>query len=159
MRSDDNKEELGLDFLPKRIVVAFDASQHSISALKAAISIAEKYGSEITVIHCVVYPIVGYGEGEVYYNWDEYYSAEKKSITKQYEPLKKNARKRKVKIRIIFTEGTVSVAESLLLESKKIKPDLIVMGSRGLGGFKSLLLGSVSNAVVTHSTIPVLIIK
>ena len=71
----------------------------------------------------------------------------------------KEARKQKVKIGIVYTEGTASVAESLLLESKKIKPDLIVMGSRGLGGFKSLLLGSVSNAVVTHSTIPVLIIK
>lgn len=157
MRSNNNSSKLENEFLPRKIVVAFDASLHSIRALKAAISISEKYGSEITVIHCIEYPVVGYGE--VYYNWDEFYSADKRNVSKAAESLIKDARKRKVKIGIVYTEGTTSVAESLLLESKKIKPDLIVMGSRGLGGFKSLLLGSVSNAVVTHSTVPVLIIK
>jgi nucleotide-binding universal stress UspA family protein len=157
MKGKDSSSKLEDEFIPKKIVVAFDASLHSIKALKAAISISEKYRSEITVIHCIEYPVVGYGE--VYYNWDEFYSADKRNVTKASEPLIKEARKQKVKIGIVYTEGTASVAESLLLESKKIKPDLIVMGSRGLGGFKSLLLGSVSNAVVTHSTIPVLIIK
>ncbi|MGC8562732.1 MAG: universal stress protein [Thermoplasmata archaeon] len=157
MGSNNSTAEDESEFAPKKIVVAFDASLHSIRALKAAISISEKYSSEITVIHCVEYPVVNYGE--VYYNWDEFYTADKRNINKASEPLMKDARKRKVKIEIVYTEGTTSVAESLLSESKKIKPDLIVMGSRGLGGFKSLLLGSVSSAVVTHSTVPVLIIK
>ncbi len=157
MKGNGNSSKLEGEFIPKKIVVAFDASLHSIRALKAAISISEKYRSEITIVHCIEYPVVGYGE--VYYNWDEFYSADKRKVTKASEPLIKEARKRNVKIEVVYTEGTTSVAESLLLESKKIKPDLIVMGSRGLGGFKSLLLGSVSNAVVTHSTIPVLIIK
>jgi nucleotide-binding universal stress UspA family protein len=159
MKDDKLEGETEEAFSPKTIVVAFDASLHSIRALKTAISISEKYGSEITVIHCVEFPIVGYGEGEMYYNWDEYYSVEKKSITKTLEPYTKEAKEKGIKIKNVFTAGTASVAESLLIESKKIKPDLIVMGSRGLGGFKSLLLGSVSSAVVTHSTFPVLIIK
>ena len=157
MRNNSSTEKDKSEFVPKKIVVAFDTSLHSIHALKAAISISEKYRSEITVIHCVEYPVVNYGE--VYYNWDEFYDADKRNVTKASEPLMKEARRRKVKIEIVYTEGTTSVAESLLLESKKIKPDMIVMGSPGLGGFKSLLLGSVSNAVVTHSTVPVLIIK
>ncbi|EQB65002.1 MAG: hypothetical protein AMDU3_IPLC00004G0580 [Thermoplasmatales archaeon I-plasma] len=157
MKRNGKSSKLEDEFIPKKIVVAFDASLHSIRALKAAISISEKYGSAIHVIHCIEYPVVGYGE--VYYNWDEFYSADKRNVTKASEPLIKEAKKRNVKVEVAYTEGTASVAESLLLESKKIKPDLIVMGSRGLGGFKSLLLGSVSNAVVAHSTIPVLIIK
>jgi nucleotide-binding universal stress UspA family protein len=43
--------------------------------------------------------------------------------------------------------------------SKKKKPDVIIMGSRGLGGFSKLLLGSVSNKVVDHVSSSVLVIR
>ena len=108
MKGKDSSSKLEDEFIPKKIVVAFDASLHSIKALKAAISISEKYRSEITVIHCIEYPVVGYGE--VYYNWDEFYSADKRNVTKASEPLIKEARKQKVKIGIVYTEGTASVA-------------------------------------------------
>lgn len=47
-------------------------------------------------------------------------------------------------------------AEVLLRESQDA--DLLVVGSRGLGGFKSLLLGSVGQQVVHHATCPVVIV-
>ncbi|MEM0141481.1 MAG: universal stress protein [Thermoplasmatales archaeon] len=159
MKKEEKKTEYESEFSPKRIVVAFDASVHSIRALNAAISISKKYRTEITVIHCVQYPVMNYGDGNVYYNWDKYYAIEKENITKASKALIDGAKKKRIKINLVFTESTTSVAESILVEAKKVKPDLIVMGSRGLGGFKSLLLGSVSNAVVAHSTVPVLIIK
>ena len=43
--------------------------------------------------------------------------------------------------------------------AKAMNADLVVIGSRGLGGVKELLLGSVSNAIVHGSKIPVLITK
>ena len=50
-------------------------------------------------------------------------------------------------------------ANTILTFSKKNKPDIIILGSRGLGGFSKLLLGSVSNKVSDHATTSVLIIR
>lgn len=41
---------------------------------------------------------------------------------------------------------------------RAVEADLVVVGSRGLGGFKGLLLGSVSHQVVSHSRTPVVIV-
>ncbi|MFZ0843228.1 MAG: universal stress protein, partial [Nitrosotalea sp.] len=53
----------------------------------------------------------------------------------------------------------ISITESLISYSESHNVDLIVIGSRGLGGFKKLLLGSVASGVSQHSKCPVLIVK
>ncbi|MBM3222769.1 MAG: universal stress protein [Candidatus Tectomicrobia bacterium] len=52
-----------------------------------------------------------------------------------------------------------NVAESILQTAAEEQCDLIVLGSRGLSGFKRLMLGSISNAVAAKAQCPVLIIK
>jgi nucleotide-binding universal stress UspA family protein len=47
----------------------------------------------------------------------------------------------------------------ILSEATQGAFDLIVIGSRGLGGFKEFVLGSVSHQVVNESKIPVLVVK
>jgi nucleotide-binding universal stress UspA family protein len=51
------------------------------------------------------------------------------------------------------------IAEALLAAAKKHKCDLIVMASHGRKGIKRLLLGSETQQVLTHSTIPVLVLR
>ena len=51
---------------------------------------------------------------------------------------------------------TGSAADALLQAARE--GDLLVVGSRGLGGFKGLLLGSVSQQVVHHAPCPVVIV-
>jgi nucleotide-binding universal stress UspA family protein len=51
-----------------------------------------------------------------------------------------------------------TVAATILSEAAAIDADAVVMGSRGLSGLKSLLLGSVSNAVLQHADRPVVVV-
>jgi nucleotide-binding universal stress UspA family protein len=50
------------------------------------------------------------------------------------------------------------VASAILAEAAALEADAIVMGTRGLGGVKSFLLGSVSHQVVQHADRPVLVV-
>jgi nucleotide-binding universal stress UspA family protein len=71
-------------------------------------------------------------------------------------------------VKRIKEEG-VSVAEAHLVRgrpdreivhlSEEIGVGLIVMGSRGLGGVRRALMGSVSDSVVRHAHCPVLIVR
>jgi nucleotide-binding universal stress UspA family protein len=60
------------------------------------------------------------------------------------------------KIETAAVEG--DPVDALVEEAIKRKVDLLVVGNRGLGGFKSLLLGSVSQQVVHHATCPVVVV-
>jgi nucleotide-binding universal stress UspA family protein len=60
--------------------------------------------------------------------------------------------------RIAFHQHGIDTDVSTILKASK-NYDLIVIGSRGLGKFKSLLLGSVASAVVSHAKKPVLVVK
>jgi len=51
------------------------------------------------------------------------------------------------------------VATKILKASEEEEVDLIVIGSRGLGGLTGWFLGSVTNHVVNHCTKPILVVK
>src|SRR5947208_14371583 len=52
-----------------------------------------------------------------------------------------------------------NVAETILQTATEEQCDLVVLGSRGLSGFKRLMLGSISNAVAAKAQCPVLVIR
>ena len=56
-------------------------------------------------------------------------------------------------------ERIVTVAEQIVSLAEEIEAGLIVVGSRGLGGIRRALMGSVSDSVVRHAHCPVLVVR
>ena len=63
-----------------------------------------------------------------------------------------------IRYRTVFETGSRGPAATLIAVAKDEHADLIVTGSRGLGGFGELLLGSVSHQLVLHAPMPVVVI-
>jgi nucleotide-binding universal stress UspA family protein len=153
-----------------KILVPIDGSSQSHDALLQGLEIAKIHGSKVTILH-----VITYSEQYVPYQSIEESTLPQEAITppewileymenvrKNDETMLKEALKHaktiapKVKITIKLLTGRA--AETILSESLA-NYDLIVIGCRGLGGLKELMLGSVSHKVVNGATIPVLVIK
>jgi len=63
-----------------------------------------------------------------------------------------------VQAKVELLEAT-SIVQAIVELAAKENVDLIVMGTRGMTGFKKLLLGSVSDGVVTHAQCSVLVVR
>ncbi len=139
------------------ILVAFDGSDLSTKALDKAIQLAKANpGCSIEVLNVLQFPNLILGEAYIAAT-----PAMKESMLEETEKMLETAEQKlksqAVSYQITTIEGLP--AKTIVDFAKKKKSDLIVIGSRGLNGFKELVLGSVSHNVVQHSDIPVLVVK
>ena len=74
------------------------------------------------------------------------------------DAVKKSGAAKGVSVKAITVKSDV-VSDAVLAAAKKHKCDLVVMASHGRKGFKRLLLGSETQHVLTHASMPVLILK
>jgi nucleotide-binding universal stress UspA family protein len=72
--------------------------------------------------------------------------------------VKKAGEAKGVKVKAVLAKSDI-VSDALIAAAKKHKADLIVMASHGRKGVKRLLLGSETQQVLTHSEIPVLVLR
>ncbi|MDE1872981.1 MAG: universal stress protein [Thaumarchaeota archaeon] len=140
----------------KHIMVPYDQSEPANRALEVAIDLAKKYDSKISIVTCIVPPILmdpifapPYAETSLLM---------KKNAEQAVSVLESRLNELKISVKTAVLEG-MSVTDELVSYSESHQIDFIVMGSRGLGGFKKLLLGSVASGVSQHSKCPILIIK
>lgn len=135
----------------KRILVPLDGSKNSYRGLDAAIYLARQCGATITGLFVMsIYP-----KSFAPITYD------KKYLMKAAREFMESAKKRAAQNGIVFAGKTAIGNESseIIDFATKNKFDIIVIGARGLGSVKEVFLGSVSNAVVHKSKIPVLIVK
>lgn len=142
----------------KHILVPVDGSSTSQLAVEKAVGLAKAFGSRVTAIFVIdPYPFTGVGT-DFAYGQAEYLSAATAEATAAIAAAKDMIEKAGVAVDATVIEahaawrGVVQAAESA-------QADLIVMGSHGRSGLEKLVLGSVTQAVLSHTHLPVLVVR
>ena len=140
---------------PPTIVVGVDGSAAANAALDWAISEARFRGARLRVVAVWTYPWVYAGpEGSIPPMAFQDQGPDMEAMLKGLLEDRSDALS-DVEVTVVVHEG--ASAPILLDEAKSA--DLLVVGSRGRGGFKGLLLGSVSRNCAYHAPCPVVIIR
>jgi len=151
--------------LYKKILVAFDGSEPSRMALDHAVHLAAKYSSEIIIISVVprvtlpVFPDEGFETPPLIEAQEDYQEKIRNIYMKSLEEAENGVKEAFPELNVSskLLEGRPS--STIVDEAENNNVDLIVIGSRGLGGITGWILGSTSRRVVDSCTKPVLVIK
>ena len=153
----------------KKILVAVDGSESAERAAGVALELAAKLKAELVVLHAISPPPSYYhsslmtgpvvppppSQKEI----DAYYAYARRVALGIVGPTLSEAKKRNVAAKTDIPEAVSSTVEVIVDHAARDKADLIVVGTRGLGGFKKMLLGSVSSGVISHASCPVLVVR
>lgn len=145
----------------KRILVATDGSQLSRKAVDDAIDLAAALGAELIALKVVPRYPQSYFEGSIPLSSDDIARVEKQWTDDGHqvvEDVKRAGAEKGVAVTPILARADV-VSDALIASAKKHEADLIVMASHGRKGVRRLLLGSETQQVLTHSEIPVLVLR
>ncbi len=145
-------------FLIKRILVPFDNSSHASRAFGHALDLARKFGASIIVISVIQEEFK-----KTYVN--DTPSREKNMSKTSLSNLKNgiiNLRRDAVKLGVnvehaILTSFNIAEAINTYISAKKI--DYVVMGTRGQGKEKEMMMGRISTSVAINANCPVVLIK
>jgi nucleotide-binding universal stress UspA family protein len=134
---------------PERILLPTDGSEDSIRAAEAAADLAKKSGAELHVVH-VWHDVRGFAHDFV-----------KRELRRQGQEI---LDEQVEKIRASGGEVTKAylrkgrTSNEVIALCKEIDAGLLVVGSRGLGTVRRLLMGSQSEEIVHHAQVPVLVL-
>jgi len=132
------------------ILVPYDDSPNSKRALAKAFELSELTNGKITVINVISYHKA---MGKII---EPYKESIYDHVKKFFNQIERDASRRDVTLKEEITYG--NPAEEIINFMKNKKFDLVIMGRRGTSKITGSSLGSVSNALVQNSKIPVLIV-
>lgn len=143
-----------------RIVVGVDGSVESQEALRWALEEGELRAAEVVAVHSY-----GHGPSDVPKTYlaeagklDEARQAERQEAQELIAAALEHAGADERKVTVTRELAPGEPPTAALLE-RSAEADLLVIGSRGLGGFTGALLGSVSQHCVQHAACPVVVVR
>ena len=143
-------------------MVAFDGSKDSVKAVDFGCSLAEKFGSTLIIAHVFSAALPPYGGAtqipipEPVFEGAEALSKERARGILTHGMELAEAHGTKAKGELLEASSTV---QAIIEFAASEKVDLIIVGTRGMTGFKKLILGSVSSGLVSHSECSVLVVR
>ena len=142
----------------KRIVVPTDGSEITAKAVQTAITLAKTLGAQISALAVKEpFPYSAISEMQPIPP-QEFFDAQERIATRNLQAVKDAC----AGAGLTCSSSSIEALhpwEAILDQAKKEGADLIVMASHGRRGVSAMLLGSETQKVLTHSTIPVLVVR
>jgi len=140
------------------ILVPIDGSAPSMQAIDKAAGLAKAFGSKVTVLYAIdPYPFTGVG-ADFALGQDQYLGAARTEADAAI-----NAAGERLQAAGIAADTRVveahTVWRGILETADKLGADLLVMGSHGRRGLEKLVLGSVTQSVLSHTKITTLVVR
>ena len=148
-----------MSIFPTKILLASDGSREAELAARTAADLANSTHSEL---HLISAPDSTYHSVDLGYSYATYEEAIEAVMGETQKVLDEQAQK------VEEAGGAVEEAHPRIDEpperaiihlAEELEVGLIVMGSRGLGGMRRALMGSISDSVVRHAHCPVMIVR
>lgn len=134
------------------VVVGVDGSSGAEAALRYAIEEARRRGAALRIVGAWFVSSSAYMGVPLPTNFVE--DSERAAATSIERSLEAVGRPADVPLETVIARGQPAA----VLVAQAATADVLVVGSRGLGGFRELLLGSVSQACVHHALCPVIVV-
>ncbi len=142
----------------KRILVPTDGSEITAKAIDTAISLAKSVGAQLCTISVKEpFPYSAISEMQPTPP-QEFFDAQERIASKRVQAVVEQSQAAGVACQSHTIEG-LHPWEAIIDHAKKMECDLLVMASHGRRGVSALLLGSETQKVLTHSKVPVLIVR
>jgi nucleotide-binding universal stress UspA family protein len=143
----------------KKILVAIDGSPTAARGFKAALELAADQGALLQILHVVDerMPLMDTEAGAYL---DEMIAMLRDSGRKVLARAEAEARKHGVTFKAVLAETMgLPVADIIVQQAKKLRANIIVLGTHGRRGVSRLVMGSDAEGVVRESPVPVLLIR
>lgn len=144
----------------KKILVPVDGSATSNLGLREAIKLAKEQGASIHLVHVVDEHYVMMGGLESAGYTDDMFKSMRAEGRRVLEKAVAAIVKEGLRAKTTLVESMTSpVADVIVREARKVRPDVIVIGTHGRRGVRRLVMGSDAEQVVRASTVPVLLVR